>query len=640
MPGINCINDDPRLPSGICSGCRKALQGNTTHVLPQPINLRTLIYDHPTRTSPHKAETCYICSLAKMDIIAAQKMYATPVNSNTSQVVLGKLCRECYLPEGTEHKCTPAALPSIETIDSVSGKSDEEQAAKVIREKLVAEASTSRGQKYGNLTLATGGPPIHVEIKKPRIESPPTATSESLIKYMHEQNFSLNQIKKEEKFLRETFGRKSVEAHSHLKVLEATHHTDEFFEVRKMEFDEKVSKTETIKVERPVAVVKDAVALFRYLHDRWDLDEERTFLKIGIDDGGGFLKFCLLVVNKEENRSANSVKDVVILAVVPGVKESYENVYTLWEQVGMNEISELKLAADLKIYNIVLGIGSHSSSHSCYICNAKNPFEKGVDWPKGEMRTLKSIRDNFDAWKKSGSKSARAKDFKNCTNLPMFRSKDGQDGHIRTVDLVPPCELHLLLGPVNHMLEELGKVWPETGFWVTGSNAYKRGQDHGKLNGNGCNQLLKEENLIHLTALLPENLSDYGAAFRAFAKVVQGCYTYKVSDTIKEDIQKFRDIYLKLNISVTPKVHIVFEHLYQFLADSNASNDDADGDSNASNDEDSDWIGLAMYSEQAFEAVHHNFKKRWENFKVNPDNENYDQAILRAVCCFNGLNTY
>ena len=100
-----------------------------------------------------------------------------------------------------------------------------------------------------------------------------------------------------------------------------------------------------------------------------------------------------------------------------------------------------------------------------------------------------------------------------------------------------------------------------------------------------------------------------------------------MSETIKEDIEKFKAAYLDLDISVTPKVHIVFSHLYQFLADINASNS-------------GEWHGLGMYSEQAFEAIHHHFKSRWENFKVNPDNEHYAQRLLRAVCCFNGLNTY
>ena len=259
----------------------------------------------------------------------------------------------------------------------------------------------------------------------------------------------------------------------------------------------------------------------------------------------------------------------------------------------------------------------------------RNPFQKGVDWPKGEMRTLKSIRDNFEAWRdKAKSNPDLAKKYKNCINYPMFKKEDN-NGTVRTIDLLPPCELHLLLGPVNHMLEEMEKVWNETDFWVSGCNAYKRGQDHGKLNGNGCSLLLQDNSLEHLNALLPENLSKFSVAFQTFAKVVKGCFTYKVSSTIKHDIEKFKEAYLKLNISVTPKVHIVFQHLYQFLADSNSNTSKI-----------SDWNGLGMYSEQAFEAVHASFKKRWENFKVNPENEQYAKKLLRAVCCFNGLNTF
>ena len=139
-----------------------------------------------------------------------------------------------------------------------------------------------------------------------------------------------------------------------------------------MEFTHKVGKTEFKKIEKPVVVVKDAVSLFKYLHEKMDLGEGKALLKIGIDDGQGFLKFCLLIVNMEKNAAANSVKEVVILSAVPDVKESYHNVYTMWKEVGMNEIeNKIKLAADLKIYNIVLGIGCHSSSHPCYICDAR-----------------------------------------------------------------------------------------------------------------------------------------------------------------------------------------------------------------------------------------------------------------------------
>ena len=131
---------------------------------------------------------------------------------------------------------------------------------------------------------------------------------------------------------------------------------------------------------------------------------------------------------------------------------------------------------------------------------------------------------------------------------------------------------------------------------------------------------------MHLESLIPIEHSKFASAFRAFAKVKNGAYSFIVSKSIKEDIENFREIYLTLGITVTPKVHIVFEHLYPFLEEFAAAN--------------GAWKGLAVYSEQAFEALHHHFKLRWEHFKVNPDNEGYDQALLRAVCCYNSINTF
>ena len=151
--GTNCTND-PRLPSGICTSCRRGLQGNSRHVLHPPINPRTYIYDHPTRTSPHKEESCYICSLAKMNAVEAQAQKVPAKQQDISR----KSCPECYLPvsEESNHKCISPALSSIETTDPVDGKSEEEQAARLVRQKLMSEASTSRGKEYGTVTLATG----------------------------------------------------------------------------------------------------------------------------------------------------------------------------------------------------------------------------------------------------------------------------------------------------------------------------------------------------------------------------------------------------------------------------------------------------------------------------------------------------
>lgn len=145
----------------------------------------------------------------------------------------------------------------------------------------------------------------------------------------------------------------------------------------------------------------------------------------------------------------NSVKKVVILGAAD-VKETHKNVKILFDAVNINGL-KVQLSVDLKMANIILGLQNHKSLHSCYICDAKNPFKPGVDWEKGELRTLGSIRDNFTAWTNAtDSDYKRAKDYKNCVHMPLFEEKDEEgnylDSDVLTMHILPPDELHLLLG--------------------------------------------------------------------------------------------------------------------------------------------------------------------------------------------------
>ena len=116
-----------------------------------------------------------------MDIIAQRKLQKA---ATATTEATGKSCPECLLPDKGAHKCSPAALPSLELLDSNESKSEEERAAQIIRQKLTSEATTACGKKYGSVKLATGGHPISIEVKKPKMK--PTATGEwiYLIKLM------------------------------------------------------------------------------------------------------------------------------------------------------------------------------------------------------------------------------------------------------------------------------------------------------------------------------------------------------------------------------------------------------------------------------------------------------------------------
>ena len=346
----------------------------------------------------------------------------------------------------------------------------------------------------------------------------------------------------------------------------------------------------------------------------------------------------------------NSVKRVIILAAAD-VKEHQLNVKLMWNKANMNSL-KMQLAVDLKMANIVLGLQSHSSTCSCYICDAANPFKPGVDWKKvgseredgekvkkkvgserkdGEkvqFRTLGSIRENVTAWRNAGADLKMAKNYKNCTEMPLFEDKDEDgnyvDSDVLTMHIIPPGELHLHLG-LNHIYNELKKIWPDADKWAAQCHVFVEGQ-YQQFNGPGCNTLLKDKSLTTLESMLPkdEHLMGFARALRALSKVVTNCFGYAASPSVKEDIEAFRELYLKLNITVTPKFHIIFEHVYQYLEHKAALN--------------GKWAGLAVETEQPFEAAHHDFSKRYRLFKLHRDNKGYKGSLHRAMCCYNSLN--
>ena len=143
----------------------------------------------------------------------------------------------------------------------------------------------------------------------------------------------------------------------------------------------------------------------------------------------------------------------------------------------------------------------------------------------------------------------------NCVHEPMFW--DGTDSmkDELMLHLIPPAELHLLIGPVNTMYKELEELWPnDIEVWAKKCHAFKDGYHGGEFNGNSCMRLLDPESVKLLETMIPTEHAAYIDAFRTFGMVVQSSYGYYVLPSFREDIAKFKESYLKLDISVTVKV--------------------------------------------------------------------------------------
>ena len=94
------------------------------------------------------------------------------------------------------------------------------------------------------------------------------------------------------------------------------------------------------------------------------------------------------------------------------------------------------------------------------------------------------------------------------------------------------------------------------------------------LEGNQSRTFLKKIDLLEITLLKQPsqvilNGLPYLAALRALDKVVGACFSVDLDPAYPSYIQIFKEAYCDLDISITPKVHIIFQHIEEFLLKQN-----------------------------------------------------------------------
>ena len=307
----------------------------------------------------------------------------------------------------------------------------------------------------------------------------------------------------------------------------------------------------------------------------------------------------------------------------------------LWDAVGLNKIKML-LCCDHKMNNIVLGIQSHGCKYPCHICTALNPKKAGVEWEKGDLRTLGSIRSQCTDWISSGAVTSRASGFQSCTAWPLFDDPDDT----LVLSICPMSELHLLLRVFNHIFKHFALESAYSNIddqgdqaqynqrnqgsiaesWAVACGAIQKDY-HGKVfNGNNCSRLMSPYALHKLEQVLPLGpLLGYLDCFQKFASLKQACFGKSLSPNYGSRIKDFKQSYLNLNINVTPCAHILFQHIPAFIAATV-------GDEKR---------GLGFYSEQAFEALHSVVGKTLERFPANQLGDKFACRALRAVTYLN-----
>ena len=114
----------------------------------------------------------------------------------------------------------------------------------------------------------------------------------------------------------------------------------------------------------------------------------------------------------------------------------------------------------------------------------------------------------------------------------------------------------------------------------------------------------------------------YIVAFQKLEKVVAACFGVTLVAGYKQTIKEFQDQYMSLGVSVSPKLHIIFQHIGEFL---DLVNEKREGFP----------VGLGFFSEQAFEAVHADVKKNWERVKVSPNHPEFGEKLKSFIVAYN-----
>ena len=208
----------------------------------------------------------------------------------------------------------------------------------------------------------------------------------------------------------------------------------------------------------------------------------------------------------------------------------------------------------------------------------------------------------------------RAQQFQNCVDMPLL---EGPDTTL-VLDLIPPQELHLMLGVVNRIFDKLNDSWGEDRAYKWGIENYivRAAYRGGSMEGNQCRQLLMKTDLLEKK--VPSRLLPFVKALKDFDQVRRSCFGQTLHDDFLLAIGDFQRSYMDLNIPITPKLHAIFVHVKQFCSKHNLS--------------------LGPYSEQSSESVHADFKSVWKHFSVDINHPNFGNQLLLAVLKYNGMH--
>ena len=337
------------------------------------------------------------------------------------------------------------------------------------------------------------------------------------------------------------------------------------------------------------AVVGNVVNVRNTLQDIRGTDMCETVTIVGVDGGKGMLKVACNFVGEtdpeDEYNLAGARKSIVLFAS-PGMDETYENISAAFEKTKVGDI-ECKMSMDLKCLSLCIGIQSQSSKHPCVYCNAEYDAKKSIWKLSPSDRTFAQIKENNDNWmRETKGNKEKLKHYFNCIHPPMKCFDNYLE--MKVIDKCPPPPLHVCkLGPFNHIIKNLAKLCPdEVKKFIKTVQVSPEKYHGGDYEGNEIDKCLR--NIGELEKLLTDEYFEFIEAFKSIKELNDHVAGRKLKDGFEEVIDRFSINFLNLNanhnVSITPKIHIIINHVKEYCRRTKCS--------------------LGSCSDQTIEAVH------------------------------------
>ena len=162
----------------------------------------------------------------------------------------------------------------------------------------------------------------------------------------------------------------------------------------------------------------------------------------------------------------------------------------------------------------------------------------------------------------------------------------------------------------------LKKVWDGLIIWLDTNGIKETEYQFGCFNGPNSIKILNKA--LQLKDILPIELKKFADALNLLNEVRIHCFGQKLLPNYENKIKLFEKAYKKLNISVTPKAHALFQHCAEFCLEYGE--------------------GLGAFSEQSGETLHSDFLICWARYKRDQSHPEYCKQLLAAVVSYNSLH--